>query len=223
MGNVDYRKVRCVALDAFGTIAKLTAPRRPYAFLRDELASRGANVDDFPVRAMTTKLTLSGLCLSYGIELPLSKMNEVEDRLFEDLSCLALSPGAADAIGEMVGRGFSVVIASNLGLPYGVVLERMLSSHGLDLMPLSARSSLSKAFSYEVGQIKPAQEFYANIDGALALPSSSFLMLGDKAEEDQAAPRIRGWQAKDPVDRFDNAPWVWEELLSQLPRSLSVP
>lgn len=213
MSEIDYKRVKCVVLDAFGTIAKLSAPQKPYALLRELLSVHGALVDDFPVRAMTTPATLSGLAAHYGVEVPMARLSALEEGLFQDLSGLVLAPGAAAAIAGLREAGIRVAIGSNLGLPYGVVLERMLAAQGLLLEPLSASANFGRAFSYELGHVKPSPDFYEKIELLMGLPPDSFLMIGDRPEEDRAAPLARGWQAEWVFNRVEASPEVWSELL----------
>jgi hypothetical protein len=209
MSEIEYSRVKCIVLDAFGTIAQLTHPLRPYSALREILAERGIIVDDFPVRAMTAPLSLAGLAKHYGVELSMEQMMQLEANLFQDLSGLTLAPGLL----HLQEIGIRVVIGSNLGLPYGVVLERMLASQGVSLESLSPSARFGKAFSYEMGQIKPSPDFYTKIETMMGLPAHSFLMIGDRPEEDRAAPMAGGWQTEWAFNRVEASPKVWEELV----------
>lgn len=216
MSEIEYSKVKCVVLDAFGTIATLTSPQRPYSVLRDMLAVRGATVDDFAIRAMSTPSSMANLAMYHGVDFSMEQMSHLDGVLFKDLSGMELATGIVSTITRLVEGGIRVVIGSNLGLPYGVLLERMLATHGLLLEEMSPTAKLARAFSYEMGHIKPLPSFYEKIEHDMKLPPNAFLMMGDRHEEDRIAPLARGWQAEWAFNRVEASPKIWEELLAHM-------
>lgn len=201
-----------LVVDAFGTIAHLSRPTRPYARLRDFLGSRGAIVEDFAFVAMTQSLDLAGMAAHYGIEVPGRWMEQLERSLFEEVEGLCLSTAAIACMHRLMAAGVVVVIGSNLALPYGIVLKQHLQREGLVVGPLGDESLLGCAFSYEMGCVKPSLAFYGTI--ATAYPNRSvFMMVGDKQEEDHDAPIRLGWQAAPPLPRSKDA-LEWTRILT---------
>lgn len=200
-----------LVVDAFGTIAHLSLPTRPYAQLRSLLADSGAEVGDFPRIAMTRPLGLAGLASFYGVDVPSARMQRLEDDLFQEIEGLRVSESALRCLEWLVSRGVGVVIASNLSMPYGVALMQVLRGAGLIPQPIDSASGVACAFSYQMGTLKPQTDFYETI--ASHRPSgSSFYMVGDKHEEDELAPRRAGWGSAPALPRATD-PKAWELIL----------
>lgn len=216
MTTIDYSKARCVVMDAFGTIAQLSRPQRPYSLLREIIAAHGTSVENFGVKAMTTPSTLSALASHYDVDISMKQFKDIETALFEDLEGLKIADGASEAILALIEKDIKVVIASNLALPYGVGLLGMLKAQGLDVVQASPDKMLTRAFSYELGDLKPNATFYQKIESTIGLEPESFLMLGDRPQEDRAAPLACGWQAEWAYNRVEASPGVWKELLDNL-------
>lgn len=216
MTAIDYSKVKCVVMDAFGTIAQLSHPQRPYSLLREIIEAHGAPVENFAVKAMTTPSTLAALASQYEVGIPMKQFADLETALFEDLNGMEIADGASVAIQSLIEKGIRVVIGSNLALPYGIGLLRMLSAQGLHIDQLASDKMLMRAFSYEIGEIKPHSAFYKKVEDTIGLESDSFLMVGDRPEEDREAPLGCGWQAEWAYNRVEASPGVWKELLSNL-------
>ena len=199
-----------LVVDAFGTIAHLSTPIRPYARLRNFLAASGAGVEDFPRVAMTRPLGLAGLASFYGVEVPSGMMQSLEDSLFEELEGLRVSESAIECLANAVAGGLGVIIASNLGMPYGVALMHVLRGAGLAPGPIDSAAGLACAFSYQMGAVKPEAKFYESIKTA-SPPGSVFYMVGDKQQEDEVAPRAAGWLA-DRAQHRATDPVAWKTM-----------
>lgn len=213
MSSNHHRKDRpgCVVVDAFGTIAYLSRPTRPYARLRLALEAGGVDVSGFPLLAMTSPLGLAGMASHYGVHLPLPFLEAIEHDLYDEIASLSLSPGAVDALSRALTAGCSVVVGSNLALPYGSALKVALSAAGLELGAINGAGKLRAAFSYEMGYVKPQPEFYDAVADAVGEAPCNILMLGDKLVEDHDAPARSGWRVGPATNRTADAAG-WDQL-----------
>ncbi len=81
-------------------------------------------------------------------------------------------------------NGFRLGLASNFDRRLRPIVEDLLGEFELDLF-----------ISSEVGWVKPAESFYAEVTRQLNVPPNQILLIGDDWENDVAAPRKFGWQA----------------------------
>ncbi|MBI1846695.1 MAG: HAD family hydrolase [Candidatus Rokubacteria bacterium] len=98
----------------------------------------------------------------------------------------ALMPHAAEAVQSLAERGLKLGIVSNTGRTPGAVLRRVLDGYGL----LRYFSAIS--YSDEVGWRKPASEIFMATLGALGVPASRTLHVGDNPDADVEGARRVG-------------------------------
>lgn len=80
-------------------------------------------------------------------------------------------------------NGFRLGLASNFDQRLRPIVENLLGKFDLDLF-----------ISSEVGWVKPAESFYAEVTRQLDVPPNQILLIGDDWKNDVAAPRKFGWQ-----------------------------
>ena len=100
-----------------------------------------------------------------------------------------LCPGAAAAVRELAARGVGLGIVSNTGRTPGVILRRVLESHGL----LGHFTAIS--YSDEIGVRKPDVEiFQATLARAGVRPAEA-VHIGDNPDADVVGARAVGMRA----------------------------
>lgn len=80
-------------------------------------------------------------------------------------------------------QGFRLGLASNFDRRLRPIVENLLGEYQLELF-----------ISSEVGWVKPAAAFYAEVTGQLDVSPNQILLIGDDWENDVSAPRKFGWQ-----------------------------
>lgn len=208
-----YHKV--MVFDAFGTLFQIQNPLRPYAQLRCLLQASGVPVSDaYPHQVMTRSLSLKDVAALHQYHLKESEDVFLHDLLKEELESIVLFEDALDVLKHYLDNEYLVIIGSNLALPYGEVVENLLSPLG-SISKWNETAMLRVAFSYEIGELKPSPRFYQKIEDELKLSGNvskdaSFFMVGDKREEDYLAPTRCGWQAwqvKRPLQSLKDSPF----------------
>lgn len=201
-----------VVFDAYGTLLSNPNATRPFAQLREILERGGVNVQDYAQRAMGQRHTLSSLALSYGFDPGLDTLARLERELMEELLAIHPYQETERVLRYVMGRGAHVVVASNLAWPYALPIHTLMdvvSQRGT----LVSRNKIATAFSFDVGLVKPQEEFYTRVEDSLRSQGlgRQIFMVGDRQLEDVEGPVKAGWQAW-RVDRsagaglFD-APW----------------
>lgn len=181
-------KITAAILDAFGTTAHLTRPQHPYRQLLREGRSMGRppRVDDLRT-VMTNELSLDEAACVFGIKLTPAKLHLLEQALEEEVESIRPYPDAREAIAMMQAAGVSVGICSNLAMPYGLAVKRILPD--LD----------GYVFSYQAGVMKPDLIIHRKTCDLLGVrPGSEFssqgrvVMIGDSPRCDRDGPRQVG-------------------------------
>ena len=206
-----------VVFDAFGTLLKIPSPARPYAQLREALATHGAPVDGFMRAVMTSRLGLAATAEQFGVDLPLPLLARFEDALGRELERIVPYPEAERVVASVLGQGATVVVASNLAWPYGASVLAFLRRFGA----VGPFARLQTAFSYDLGRLKPEAEFYQAVAHQLRLGdvpasdlASRIAMIGDRHDEDVAAPHRAGWSAQRLVrSRDETLDDAWRRLI----------
>lgn len=88
------------------------------------------------------------------------------------------------ALAQLHQAGYRLGLASNFDRRLKPIAEELLGEFDLELF-----------VSSEVGWVKPAEAYYAEVTRRLALRTEEILVIGDDYENDVAAPRRFGWQA----------------------------
>lgn len=88
------------------------------------------------------------------------------------------------ALSYLQQQGFRLGLASNFDGRLRPIVHALLRGFDLDLF-----------ISSEVGWVKPAEPFYAEVTRQLNVAPDQILLIGDDCENDVAAPRKFGWQA----------------------------
>lgn len=100
-----------------------------------------------------------------------------------------LAPGAAQAIRAISERGLPLAIVSNTGRTPGVILRKVLASHGL----LEHFTALT--FSDEARVRKPHPRIFQRTLAALGADAAQAVHVGDDPEADVAGARAVGMRA----------------------------
>jgi putative hydrolase of the HAD superfamily len=100
-----------------------------------------------------------------------------------------LTPGAAEAVRALAGRGVLIGIVSNTGRTPGVVLRRVLERHGLlgHFGPVT--------YSDEVGVRKPEAEIFRRTLAAARVTPAEALHVGDNPDADVVGAQGAGIRA----------------------------
>jgi putative hydrolase of the HAD superfamily len=100
-----------------------------------------------------------------------------------------LTPGAAEAVRALAGRGVLIGIVSNTGRTPGVVLRRVLERHGLlgHFGPV--------IYSDEVGVRKPEAEIFRRTLAAARVTPAEALHIGDNPDADVVGAQGAGMRA----------------------------
>lgn len=94
-------------------------------------------------------------------------------------------PGAREAVAELVARGLSLGLVSNVPLP-GVLYRRMLQRHDLEA------GLRTFQFSYDSGHRKPSPYMLRRALEDLEAEPAAAVMVGDRRNSDVAAGRAAG-------------------------------
>ena len=172
---------KAVIFDAFGTLLKIQNGQHPYRRLIQLGISQGRrpHTDDAK-RIMTHPWGIRETAQAFGIDLPSTSLQELEEMLKTEVEGIEPYPDAISAIELLQSEGMTVAICSNLAMPYGAAVKHHFPS-------LEAYS-----LSFEVGAIKPQSEIYEDCCSQLSLMPSSVLMIGDSLQCDREAPRAIG-------------------------------
>ena len=205
---------RAVVCDAFGTLVFMGARTAPWAQLRTEVERMGGCTQDWAVRVMTGRHTLAGMAVEAGVVIPTDTLEALQQDMRHEADSTQLYPDAVDALQRIAQAGHVLVVASNLGFGYGdrvqdLVAEVWRAAGG-------APDQIHMVFSYDIGVVKPHPALYAHVSRMLwdrhGVGGADIVMVGDRLEEDVAAPIRAGWSAT----RVDRA--VGDTLLEALDR-----
>lgn len=177
--------IRAIAFDVFGTLVRITQPRRPYRRLLRLLQEQGRppQADD-AARLMSRPLTLAQAAQALGAALPPAALAALQADLALELASISAFPDTALALPALRERGLRIALCSNLAAPYGP--------------PALARLPLQPdvcAWSYAAGAIKPQAAIYTYLCERLDCAPEEVLMIGDTPKADVDGPRAFGMQA----------------------------
>lgn len=180
--GVSVTKV--VVFDAFNTIVKRNKKyvTEPYKLVRERATKAIFN-------PMESNISVREYAEAIGSIYSDDEMKDIEDKLALEIS--KITPlGDSLAVIEAVKRnGFITAIGSNLAAAYGPVLKNIFG----DLID-------EYYFSYDMGVVKPNNDFYSYIMADCAVKYSTkgpedFFMVGDSLVNDYQTPVSMGWKA----------------------------
>ncbi|RCS46117.1 hypothetical protein DTL42_16680 [Bremerella cremea] len=118
-------------------------------------------------------------------------------RLFDDV---------IPTLEQLGGSGYRLGLASNFDQRLRPIIQKYLGDFPLELF-----------ISSEIGWVKPAEAFYAEVTRRLEVPIDQIFLIGDDWENDVSAPQTFGWQTaylcRDGKPRGDTNSPVFPELL----------
>lgn len=88
------------------------------------------------------------------------------------------------ALVQLRAKGYRLGVASNFDQRLRPILQKYLGDYPLKLF-----------VSSEIGWVKPAESFYAEVTERLSVSTDQILLIGDDWENDVSAPLAFGWQA----------------------------
>lgn len=191
------RRVNAILFDVFGTLVRPVATRGPYHRIA---AASGVDPTVFRRDAMTLDKPISTLAAGYGVS-HLSR--HIERNLEAEVSGLQLFDDVQETLELLDILGIGYGLCSNLAQGYG--------AKALDLLPKAA----GRAFSYEIGSVKPEREIYLAAAREMGVEPSRILFIGDSRIADEEGPRAVGMRSR----RIHRA--KGENLLSVVLGSLS--
>lgn len=191
---------KVIVFDAFGTLVKNGERRSPYRKLMQWLKANGRKPSAQDAKIiMSNFVDIEKLAKMFGAELPEQFLKEINNDLQHELSTIQLYEDTVPTLQILKEKGFKLALCSNLALPYGEKLRKLLPDF-FDIV----------AFSYEVGSIKPELEIYAVIQAYFGCDFSKMLFIGDHPILDVEMPLSLGMSAR-LIERQKN-----QELLDVL-------
>ncbi|QQN40215.1 HAD family hydrolase [Acinetobacter sp. CS-2] len=177
---------KVLVFDAFGTLVKIGASRSPYRKLMRWLKANGrkTSADDAGI-IMSNPVDVAQLARIFGAELPEQLCMEINNDLEFELSTIQLYEDTVPTLQILKQSGFKIALCSNLALPYGEQLKKILPNL-FDVI----------VFSYEVGAIKPEQQIYGVIQAYFGCEFSEMLFIGDHPILDVEKPISLGMSAR---------------------------
>lgn len=175
-------EVKAVLFDAYGTLASITDPRRPYRQVINEARRRGTELPgDVASHVMASPLTLSELASQ--LHVPTEALHHAERDLETEVASITLYPETLATLEALQARGLKLGVCSNLAAPYAAPLLKVLP-------PLDAY-----LWSFEVGAIKPQPQIFEAACQALECSPVEVLMVGDSLQADVDGARAAGLHA----------------------------
>lgn len=177
---------KVIVFDAFGTLVKIGNSRSPYLKLMKwqkqsgrKPTSKDANI------IMSTNANLSQISNLFGNEIPVNLLAELNADLTLDLDSIELYSDTVVVLQTLKNRGFKLALCSNLAMPYGEKLKKILPDLFDELI-----------LSYEIGSIKPDIKIYEAIQMRLNYDMKDILFIGDNEILDVEKPRSLGMSAR---------------------------
>jgi len=164
-----HNDLDAIAFDAFGTLCRVTLPRKPFALLfeRIGLSSREAGH-----AAMTVNLDFATLARLFSKDKRV-KVDDLQKLLREELDSVRLFPETIEVLEDLKGKGYALAVISNLAKPYSEPIKRLLDPY-IDVF----------VWSYEVAVAKPERKIFATLCQRLDCLPMRVLMVGDTWEAD---------------------------------------
>ncbi|MRS02095.1 HAD family hydrolase [bacterium] len=183
------RQFHAVCFDAFGTVAEIVDERDPWRKLFEKLGipfsvgRRAALTVDGGIEDVLERLGMVG---SVDLE-------EFNRDLAAEAASVRLFDDVVPALTRLRNAGVRTWIISNLAMPYGEPLERLLGKHVEGF-----------TFSYRCGLVKPEPAIFFDACRCLDLAPGELLMVGDKRRNDVEGALAVGMSAR-LIDRSGNA------------------
>lgn len=139
----EYPKV--IVFDTFGTLVKIGESRSPYRKLMKWLKENGRKptMQDANI-IVSNAVDIKQLAKLFVHVIPAQLLNEINADLQFELNTIELYEDTITMLQNLKDYGFKIALCSNLTMPYGDQLKRVLPNL-FDAVILS----------YEVGTIKP--------------------------------------------------------------------
>ena len=158
-----------IAFDAFGTLCKVTIPRKPFALLFERLGLSGREAGH---AAMTVNLDFPTLARLFAKDKRV-KLDDLQKMLREELDSVRLYPETIEVLEDLRNKGYALAVISNLAKPYSEPVKRLLEPY-VDVF----------VWSYEVAVAKPERKIFATLCTRLDCLPMRVLMVGDTWEAD---------------------------------------
>lgn len=182
-----------IVFDAFGTLIKIGESRSPYRKLMKWLKVNGRKPSEQDAKIiMSNSVDIAQLAKIFGAELPEQLLKEINSDLQLELSTIELYDDTVSTLQILKEKGFKLALCSNLALPYGEQLRKLLPDF-FDAV----------VFSYEVGAIKPEPQIHEVIQAYFGCEFSEMLFIGDNPILDVETPLSLGMSAR-LIERQEN-------------------
>ena len=177
---------KIIVFDAFGTLVKIGTSRSPYRKLMKWLKDNGRkpSTKDASV-IMSNPVDIAQLAMLFGENIPTQLLHEINDDLLFELSTIELYKDTISTLQILKEHGFKIALCSNLAMPYGEQLKKLLPNV-FDALFLS----------YEIGAIKPEDNIYEVIKSHFSCEMSEILFIGDHPILDVEKPISLGMDAR---------------------------
>lgn len=177
---------KVIVFDAFGTLVKIGNSRSPYLKLMkwQKQSGRKPTSKDASI-IMSRNANLSQISNLFGNEIPVNLLAELNADLTLDLDSIELYSDTVVVLQTLKNRGFKLALCSNLAMPYGEKLKKILPDLFDELI-----------LSYEIGSIKPDIKIYEAIQMRLNCDMKDILFIGDNEILDVEKPRSLGMSAR---------------------------
>lgn len=177
---------KVIVFDAFGTLVKIGTSRSPYRKLMKWLKDNGRkpSTKDASI-IMSNPVDIAQLALLFGEKIPTQLLHEINDDLLFELSTIELYKDTTSTLQILKEQGFKIALCSNLAMPYGEQLKKLLPNI-FDALFLS----------YEIGAIKPEENIYEVIKTYFSCEMSEILFIGDHPVLDVEKPISLGMDAR---------------------------
>ena len=177
---------KVIVFDAFGTLVKIGNSRSPYLKLMKwhKQSGRKPTSKDACI-IMSTNANLSQFSNFFGSEIPVNLLAELSADLNLDLDSIELYSDTIIVLQTLKNSGFKLALCSNLAMPYGEKLKKILPNLFDELI-----------LSYEIGSIKPDIKIYKAIQMRLNCDMKDILFIGDNEILDVEKPRSLGMSAR---------------------------
>lgn len=180
------RKPRMVAFDLYGTLVQFGVMKHPYRRILQWARDQGRTPQPDDARhLMTRKGSPASVFASLGIFPPEVLLSQFTWDIHDEMESLRLFDDVLPTLQALVEMNIAIGICSNLAMPYGSVIERLLPEF-----------SFVKSLSYEVGAIKPESAIYDHIVMKSGIPAAQTWFVGDTWLADYEGPTRYGFHAK---------------------------
>ncbi|WKT74770.1 HAD family hydrolase [Acinetobacter variabilis] len=177
---------KVIVFDAFGTLVKIGTSRSPYRKLMKWLKDNGRKPSTKDANIiMSNPVDIAQLALLFGEKIPTQLLHEINDDLLFELSTIELYKDTTSTLQILKEQGFKIALCSNLAMPYGEQLKKLLPNV-FDALFLS----------YEIGAIKPEENIYEVIKTYFSCEMSEILFIGDHPVLDVEKPISLGMDAR---------------------------